>query len=110
MAMQAAYLVPATFEGGGMRAEVFPLQPRDGKTWDAIVAIDFPGALHAHRRSVGSRGRGSIHGAHGADGSGHPLASRAACSPRPAWRRRMGSTDPGASQGVSPRQAESERR
>lgn len=42
MAVQAAYMVPTMFEGGGMRAAVFPLEPRDRRTWDALVAIDFP--------------------------------------------------------------------
>jgi VWFA-related protein len=42
MAVEAAYLVPEMFEGGGMRAHVFPLQPKDRSTWDALVDIDFP--------------------------------------------------------------------
>jgi len=42
MAMQAAYMVPSMFDGGGMRAQVFPLEPHDAKTWDALVAIDLP--------------------------------------------------------------------
>jgi VWFA-related protein len=41
-AVAAAYLVPQMFEGGGMRAQVFPLQPKDPSTWDALVDIDFP--------------------------------------------------------------------
>jgi VWFA-related protein len=40
--MQAAYMVPKLFEGGGMRAQIFTLKPRDRRTWDALVAIDFP--------------------------------------------------------------------
>ncbi len=42
MAVQAAYMVPSMFDGGGMRAQVFPLEPHDRKTWDALVAVDFP--------------------------------------------------------------------
>jgi hypothetical protein len=42
MALQAAYMVPSMFEGGGMRAQVFPIEPRDRKRWDALIAIDFP--------------------------------------------------------------------
>jgi VWFA-related protein len=42
MAVEAAYLVPEMFEGGGMRAHVFPLQPQNASTWDALVDIDFP--------------------------------------------------------------------
>ncbi|HJQ99646.1 MAG TPA: hypothetical protein VJ826_15135 [Candidatus Polarisedimenticolaceae bacterium] len=41
-AVQAAYLAPQMFEGGGMRAHVFPVEPKDGKSWEAIIAIDFP--------------------------------------------------------------------
>jgi hypothetical protein len=41
-AMEAAYMVPSMFQGGGMRAQVFPLESRDGKSWDSLVAIDFP--------------------------------------------------------------------
>ena len=42
MAVQAAYMVPSMFDGGGMRAQVFPLEPHDRKSWDALVAVDFP--------------------------------------------------------------------
>ena len=42
MAVQAAYMVPTMFEGGGMRAEVFCIAPLDRKKWDAVLAIDFP--------------------------------------------------------------------
>jgi VWFA-related protein len=42
MAVQAAYMVPSMFDGGGMRAQVFPLEPRDRNSWDALVAVDFP--------------------------------------------------------------------
>jgi len=42
LAVEAAYLVPAQFEGGGLRAHLFPLQPQDAKTWNAILAVDFP--------------------------------------------------------------------
>jgi hypothetical protein len=30
------------YEGGGMRAYVFPLQPLDAKSWDALIDVDFP--------------------------------------------------------------------
>jgi hypothetical protein len=40
--LEAAYLVPNQFEGGGLRAHLFPLQPADAKTWNAILAVDFP--------------------------------------------------------------------
>jgi VWFA-related protein len=42
LAVEAAYLVPQMFEGGGLRAYVFPLQPQDASTWDALVDLDFP--------------------------------------------------------------------
>jgi hypothetical protein len=42
MAVEAAYMVPEMFEGGGMRAHVFTLQPKDAAHWDALVAVDFP--------------------------------------------------------------------
>jgi len=40
--LQAAYLVPQQFEGGGLRAHLFPLQPADAKTWNALLAVEFP--------------------------------------------------------------------
>lgn len=54
MAVQAAYLVPEMYDGGGMRAHVFPLQPNDATHWDALVAVDFPVPL-ARRRDATSR-------------------------------------------------------
>lgn len=40
--IEAAFLVPHQFEGGGLRAHLFAVQPRDAKTWSAILAVDFP--------------------------------------------------------------------
>ena len=54
MAVQAAYLVPEMYEGGGMRAHVFPLQPKDATTWHALVAVDFPVPI-ARRKDATSR-------------------------------------------------------
>ncbi len=44
-AVEAAFLVPKQFEGGGLRAHVFPLQPQDAKRWNALLVVDFPAAL-----------------------------------------------------------------
>jgi hypothetical protein len=44
-ALEAAFLVPRQFEGGGLRAHVFPLQPQDTKSWNALLVLDFPAAL-----------------------------------------------------------------
>ena len=77
--LEAAYLVPKQFEGGGLRAHLFPLQPKDAKTWNAVLAVDFPVAVkgadeaatrefgavllrgtepvHAFQRSISLRGR-----------------------------------------------------
>jgi hypothetical protein len=43
--LEAAYLVPSQFEGGGLRAHLFPVQLKDAKTWSAILAVDFPADL-----------------------------------------------------------------
>jgi hypothetical protein len=43
--LEAAFLVPQQFEGGGLRAHVFPLQPQDAKRWNAVLAVDFPAVL-----------------------------------------------------------------
>jgi hypothetical protein len=45
--VQAAYLAPQLFEGGGMRAHVFPMEPADGERWNALIAVDFPVPLGA---------------------------------------------------------------
>jgi VWFA-related protein len=42
LAVQAAYLAPGMYEGGGMRAHVFPVEPQDARKWNALVAVDFP--------------------------------------------------------------------
>jgi len=44
-AVEAAFLVPRQFEGGGLRAHVFPLQPQDAKRWNAVLVVDFPAVL-----------------------------------------------------------------
>lgn len=54
MAVEAAFLVPEMYEGGGMRAHIFPLQPEDAAHWDALVAVDFPIPL-AHLKDATSR-------------------------------------------------------
>jgi hypothetical protein len=41
-ALEAVFLVPKQFEDGGLRAHVFPLQPRDAKNWNAVLVVDFP--------------------------------------------------------------------
>jgi hypothetical protein len=41
-AVRAAYLAPGMFEGGGMRAHVFPVEPKDSERWEALIAVDFP--------------------------------------------------------------------
>lgn len=57
LAIEAAYLVPAQFEGGGLRAHVFPQEPRDAKRWNAILAVEFPvdlgGAAVPSKREFG---------------------------------------------------------
>jgi VWFA-related protein len=45
MNLNAAYIVPHEFEGGGLRAHLFPVQLKDSKTWSAILAVDFPVAF-----------------------------------------------------------------
>jgi hypothetical protein len=40
--VQAAYLAPQMFEGGGMRAHVFPMEPDGSDTWSVTIAVDFP--------------------------------------------------------------------
>lgn len=45
--LEAAYLAPRQFEGGGLRAHLFPLQPQSPKSWDAVLAMDFPVDLAA---------------------------------------------------------------
>lgn len=45
LALEAAYLVPKQFEGGGLRAHLFPLQPEDTKRWNALLVVDFPAAI-----------------------------------------------------------------
>jgi VWFA-related protein len=44
-AVEAAFLVPKQFEGGGLRAHVFSLQPQDAKRWNAVLVVDFPAVL-----------------------------------------------------------------
>jgi len=41
-ALEAAFLVPQQFSGGGLRAHLFPLQPQDAKRWSAVLVVDFP--------------------------------------------------------------------
>jgi hypothetical protein len=60
MAMEAAYMVPSMFEGGGMRAEVFPIEPKDAKTWDALVAVDFPVPLSMQAKASSTREFGAV--------------------------------------------------
>jgi hypothetical protein len=42
MAVEAAFMVPGMFDGGGVRAHIFPVQPADAKHWDTLIAVDFP--------------------------------------------------------------------
>jgi hypothetical protein len=44
-ALEAAFLVPQQFAGGGLRAHVFPLQPQDAKLWNAALVVDFPAVI-----------------------------------------------------------------
>jgi hypothetical protein len=44
-ALEAAYLVPNQFAGGGLRAHLFPLQPQDTKHWNALLVVDFPAVI-----------------------------------------------------------------
>jgi VWFA-related protein len=44
--LEAAFLVPQQFPGGGLRAHLFPLQPQDAKRWNAILVVDFPAVLN----------------------------------------------------------------
>jgi hypothetical protein len=60
MAVQAAYLVPEMYDGGGMRAHVFPLQPHDAGEWDALVAVDFPVSMARVKDAVSTREFGVI--------------------------------------------------
>jgi len=71
MSVEAAYLVPKQFEGGGLRAHLFPVQPTAAKTWNAILAVDFPvafaGATSASTREFGvvlRRGPDVVHTFH----------------------------------------------
>jgi VWFA-related protein len=60
MAVEAAYLVPEMFEGGGMRAHVFPLQPKNAATWDALVDLDFPVPLAGTKDDAAARDFGVV--------------------------------------------------
>jgi VWFA-related protein len=57
LAIEAAYLVPQQFEGGGLRAHLFPVQLQDAKQWNVILAVDFPadfpGTVSAATREFG---------------------------------------------------------
>ncbi len=44
-AIEAAFLVPQQFDGGGLRAHVFPLQPQDAKRWNSLLVVNFPAVL-----------------------------------------------------------------
>lgn len=43
--IRAAFVAPSMFQGGVVRAHVFPLRPRDRKTWDCLLAVDIPVAM-----------------------------------------------------------------
>ena len=70
--VQAAYLAPQLFDGGGMRAHVFPVQPKSTDRWEALVAVEFPvpiegGSGAATKREFGAmlqRGREIEHSFH----------------------------------------------
>jgi hypothetical protein len=52
-ALDAVFLVPQQFDGGGLRAHVFPLQPQDAKLWNAALVVDFPVELpHSGREAT----------------------------------------------------------
>jgi len=42
LAVEAAFLVPQQFEGGGLRAHLFPVHLQDAKRWSGVLAVDFP--------------------------------------------------------------------
>jgi len=89
MAVEAAYLIPQQFEGGGLRAHVFPLEPKDRKRWSAILVVDFPvevaGAAAASTREFGVVVRHGTEVVHTFDRSisvGAKEAGSAASTPR----------------------------
>jgi hypothetical protein len=58
--VQAAYLAPQMFQGGGMRAHVFPVEPKDADRWDAIIAVEFPIPKEAARDGQAQREFGVV--------------------------------------------------
>ena len=58
--IQAAYLFPEQFEGGGMRAYVFPVQPKTVDTWEALVAVEFPVPIEGGRGIATKREFGAV--------------------------------------------------
>jgi hypothetical protein len=58
--VRAAYLAPKMFEGGGMRAYVFPVEPKDADHWNALIAVEFPVPVEAVRGSVAKREFGVV--------------------------------------------------
>jgi hypothetical protein len=40
--VQAAYMAPQMFDDGGVRAYIFPVEPKDVDLWEVLVAVDFP--------------------------------------------------------------------
>ena len=89
MAVQAAYMVPTQFEGGGMRAEVFPIEPRDRRTWDTLVAIDFPLPLPSRPEGALRREFGAVltNGPVVSKTFGRTVTLQAAASAKPGTRR-----------------------
>lgn len=59
-AVRAAYLAPGMFEGGGMRAHVFPVEPKDSERWEALIAVDFPVPLEGGARAATQREFGVV--------------------------------------------------
>ncbi|HEX4824245.1 MAG TPA: VWA domain-containing protein [Candidatus Polarisedimenticolaceae bacterium] len=60
MAVEAAFVVPSMFSGGGMRATVFPLAPQSKTAWDALVAVDFPVPPEALAENAGAHEFGVV--------------------------------------------------
>lgn len=40
--IRSAFIAPEFFPGGPLRAQLFPVRPNTGKSWDGLLAVEFP--------------------------------------------------------------------
>jgi VWFA-related protein len=60
MSIEAAFLAPQMFSGGGVRAHVFAVAPKDAKHWESLVVVEFPVEIAGGARSETSREFGAV--------------------------------------------------